>query len=102
MDSSVTDNRSPPRPTTNAEAESAALATQVLETGTNEKNGVAEATGQDGKTSTQAKKVPQAGMKNYFVRIPSWRWFLANMNSESSHTDPDSTFGSCYCAVSLR
>jgi ATP-binding cassette subfamily B (MDR/TAP) protein 1 len=72
MDSSVTGGRSPPRPTTNAEAENAALATQVLETGTDEKNGVAEAIEQDGESSMKATKVPQAGMKNYFVSIPPW------------------------------
>lgn len=88
MDSKVSDSRLPPRPTTNAEAENAALATQVLETGIDEKNDVATATEQDGEASTKTKKAPQAGMKNYFVSIPPQSQFLANIISESSRTDP--------------
>lgn len=72
MDSNIADSRLPPRPTTNAEAENAALATQVLETGTEEKQGTAEAVEKDGESSTKAKKVPQAGLKNYFVCTPPW------------------------------
>jgi hypothetical protein len=88
MDSKVSDSRLPPRPTTNAEAENAALATQVLETGLDEKKDVASATEQDGETATKAKKAPQAGMKNYFVSTPPQTQFHANIISESSRTDP--------------
>ncbi|OWY50925.1 P-loop containing nucleoside triphosphate hydrolase protein [Alternaria alternata] len=90
MDSSIADSRPPPRPTTNAEAENAALATQVLETGTEKKQGTAEAVEKDGESSTKAKKEPQAGLKNYFrvfsygSKLDFWLMFLCCVTSIAS------------------
>jgi hypothetical protein len=67
MYSNVANSQPPPRPVASADVDNAALAAQVLETGSNEKDGVAEAVEQDGSATPKVKKVPQAGIKNYFV-----------------------------------
>lgn len=67
MSSKVTDGQPPPQPAVDAGVESTAIATQVLETGPDEKHSVIEDAGQGQSASSKAKKVPQAGMKNYFV-----------------------------------
>jgi hypothetical protein len=71
MDSKATDSQ-PPRPAVNGETENAALATQVLDTRINEKDGVGENADKDRGPSEIAKKAPEANMKNYFVSIFSW------------------------------
>jgi len=83
MNSNVTDGQSPPQPTVDAGVESTAIATQVLETGPDEKHSVIEDAGHDGIASSKAKKVPQAGMKNYFVSRLPWMLFLANVRAAS-------------------
>ena len=83
MNSKDTNGQPPPRPTIDAEVESAAIAAQVLETGSDEKNGVIEHAEQDESTSSQAKKVPEAGMKNYFVSKSPWMLLLADKRSAS-------------------
>ncbi|KAI4649230.1 ABC-type transporter tr06 [Alternaria ventricosa] len=90
MDSKVTDGQSPPRPTIDVEVESAAIAAQVLETGSDEKNGVIEHAEQDESISSQAKKVPEAGMKNYFrvfshgTTLDYWLIFMCCVTSIAS------------------
>jgi len=79
MNSNVSDGQPPPQPTVDAGVESTAIATQVLETGPDEKHSIIEDAEQDGSTSSKAKKVPQAGMKNYFVSRLAWMLFLANV-----------------------
>jgi len=63
----TTDGRLPSRPATGAGIENAAVTAQVVEAGIQEKDGVVEAIARDKDVSVKAKKVPQAGMKNYFV-----------------------------------
>jgi hypothetical protein len=67
MNSNVANSQPPPRPVANADVDNAALAAQVLETGSDEKCGVAEAVEQDASATPKVKKIPQAGIKNYFV-----------------------------------
>ena len=71
MDCKATDSQ-PPRPTVNGETENAALATEVLDTRINEKDGVGENADEDRGASAKAKKAHDANMKNYFVSIFSW------------------------------
>ncbi|KAI4631038.1 ABC-type transporter tr06 [Alternaria metachromatica] len=90
MNSNVTDGQSPPQPTVDAGVESTAIATQVLETGPDEKHSVIEDAGHDGIASSKAKKVPQAGMKNYFrvfsygTTLDYWLIFMCCVTSIAS------------------
>jgi hypothetical protein len=69
MDDINKDNPPPPA-AASAEAETAHLTAQVLEVGRTEKDRVAETVKNNADSTSDQKKVPQAGLKNYFVSLP--------------------------------
>ena len=70
MMDAITKDNPPPPAAASAEAETAQLTAQILEVGTTEKDRVAETVKNDVDASLDQKKVPQAGLKNYFVSLP--------------------------------
>lgn len=63
------ESKPPPLPATTAEGESAALDAQILKAG-NTMGDIVIETAQDPKDdAAKAKKVPEAGLANYFVSI---------------------------------
>ncbi|EMD66015.1 hypothetical protein COCSADRAFT_35945 [Bipolaris sorokiniana ND90Pr] len=62
----TTNGPSAPRPAVSAEAENAALATQVLEIGAQRKDEAVETNAHNDDVSVEPKKAPQANIRNYF------------------------------------
>lgn len=63
----LNESKPPPRPGATADAEAAALNAQALEAGTTDQPSVVELLDEAENGSADAKKPPQAGLKNYFV-----------------------------------